>query len=191
MGFRVNKIRSLLLAALVIFVAVRWLHAPSPHLSGIHPRDIGSVIVIDQRTGSSVLLSEQSAHEGESSPARVRDLSIDEMRGGHTLARHVGRSDEQLRERLILEEISAASTWPDRATAERIVTLALARDTEKIVEWKNRSGPRPNLALHYRGDEVIGRSLRPGAKETRSCRNAVIVLKWAGTDWFVLTAYPD
>jgi hypothetical protein len=47
------------------------------------------------------------------------DLSRDEERGGHTLDKHVGRSDEELRQRLERERsISAASTWTDRAAAE-------------------------------------------------------------------------
>ncbi len=50
-----------------------------------------------------------------------RDLSIDDARGGHTLKRHVGRTDAQLAERLAREHVSAASTYPDRATAERVV----------------------------------------------------------------------
>src|SRR4051794_5666599 len=56
-----------------------------------------------------------------------RDLSIDESRGGHTLARHVGRTDAELRQRLIDEpNISAASTYTSRATAELTVARALA-----------------------------------------------------------------
>lgn len=45
------------------------------------------------------------------------DLERDERRGGHTLSRHVGRSDADLRERLSRErQISAASTYTDRVT---------------------------------------------------------------------------
>ena len=44
------------------------------------------------------------------------DLSHDEDRGGHTLRKHVGRSDDQLRQRLARERnISAASTHYKRA----------------------------------------------------------------------------
>jgi hypothetical protein len=49
--------------------------------------------------------------------ASRRDLGGDESRGGHTLARHVGRTDSQLLDRLAREpRISAASTYTDRAT---------------------------------------------------------------------------
>ena len=40
--------------------------------------------------------------------------------GGHTLARHVDKTDAELAERLRLEpQLSAASTYTDRAVAER------------------------------------------------------------------------
>ncbi len=194
MGFRINKIRSLLLAALAIFVVVKWVHAPktrSPAHANPLPRGTVRVEVGDLKAESTASAAAPTMPESRAGSADKRDLSQDESRGGHTLARHVGRTDEELRERLILEEISAASTWPDHATAERIVARALAQEAEKISAWQHRTGPRTNLALHYRSDEVIGRSLRPGAKETRSCHSAVIVLKWAGQDWFVLTAYPE
>ena len=47
-----------------------------------------------------------------------RDLDSDEQRGGHTLRRHVGRSDSELHDRLQRESrIHAASTYTDRETA--------------------------------------------------------------------------
>src|SRR5688572_22239367 len=76
-------------------------------------------------TASSRTQQPRSSPEPETQEhaAGRRDLTADESRGGHTLARHVGRSDEQLRERLQRERgISAASTYTDRDTAERIVT---------------------------------------------------------------------
>src|SRR5260370_39340669 len=54
-------------------------------------------------------------------PSGGYNLGRDEQRGGHTLARHVARTDEELRERLAQERnISAASTWRDRETAETV-----------------------------------------------------------------------
>src|SRR5687767_5324142 len=62
-----------------------------------------------------------------------RDLAQDESRGGHTLARHVGKSDEDLRERLARERgISAASTYGDRATAETVVARTLAQQSQRV-----------------------------------------------------------
>jgi hypothetical protein len=122
------------------------------------------------------------------------DLARDEGRGGHTLARHVGRTDAQLKERLRREQISAASTYTDRATAERIVARTLARQRSRVDQWLARTGSRPNLALEYRGDgrEIIGRSLTRRSPQTIPCTDAVVVLRWDGNRGFiVLTSYPE
>jgi hypothetical protein len=123
------------------------------------------------------------------------DLGRDEKRGGHTLARHVGRSDEDLRARLLQErQISAASTYTDRITAERVVAMALAQHRAQVDRWLARQGPRPNLALDYRaaGGEPIGRSLTRRGRRVVPCSDALIVLRWDRRGGFyVLTSYPE
>src|ERR1700738_2990580 len=67
-----------------------------------------------------------SAANGPPDEAARYDLARDEVRGGHTLDKHVGRSDSELRERLATERnISAASTWTNREVAEETVGQAL------------------------------------------------------------------
>jgi toxin YxiD len=120
------------------------------------------------------------------------DLERDEDRGGHTLKKHVGRTDDQLRERLERERISAASTWTDREAAEVTVAQALRAERERIDRWERRGYPRPNLALHYDSGHTIGRSLQRGDSQTVDCTGAVIVLRADGPDGFyVLTTYPE
>jgi hypothetical protein len=123
------------------------------------------------------------------------DLERDEKRGGHTLARHVGRSDADLGERLRRErQISAASTYTDRATAERVVALTLAQHRTRVDEWLSRQGARPNLALDYRAarGEPIGRTLTRRSRQVVACSDAVVVLRWDGRNGFyVLTSYPE
>ncbi len=123
-----------------------------------------------------------------------RDLSQDEAAGGHTLRKHVGRSDAELRERLQRErDISAASTWNDRASAETAVGAAIADQTAKISRWLERDR-HSNLVLDYDGDtsRPFGRTLRRGEDQVEPCAHAVIVLKWDGPNsYHVLTAYPE
>jgi hypothetical protein len=123
------------------------------------------------------------------------DLQRDEKRGGHTLARHVGKSDQELRDRLRREpRISAASTYSDLGTAERVVARALDRERARVDKWLGRRGSRPNLALDYRGDqrEPIGRSLTRRSSRPVACSDAVVVLRWDGRrGFFVLTSYPE
>jgi hypothetical protein len=127
-------------------------------------------------------------------PAAIRDLSGDEARGGHTLSRHVGKSDAELRERLRREpQISAASTYTDRQAAERTVGAALASGSRAFDRWRARNGSRPNFVLRYTADGTIGRSLARGQSSSTSCTHAVVVLRWderAGA-FYVLTSYPE
>jgi Bacterial CdiA-CT RNAse A domain len=142
-----------------------------------------------------------SSTPGESSAASVgkrssgvtRDLSQDESAGGHTLRKHVGRSDEELRQRLRRERnISAASTWTDRATAETAVGTALQQNRDRIERWANRSGGHPNFVIDYDSDRPLGRSLRRNADQPFPCSHATIVLRWsAPSDYYILTSYPE
>jgi hypothetical protein len=121
------------------------------------------------------------------------DLARDEQRGGHTLDKHVGRSDAQLRERLERErDISAASTWTDLNSAEETVAAAIRANQQKIDRWNERGYPRPNLALHFDAGRPIGRTMHHGENSSEPCSGAVVVLK-ADRDggFFVLTTYPE
>lgn len=136
----------------------------------------------------------KTAPAPQSTPVVDRyDLARDEERGGHTLKKHVGQTDEQLAERLQRERnISAVSTWTDLETAEETVTEALRANRERIESWMRRGYPRPNLALHYDAGRVIGRSLRRGEDRPVDCTRAVIVLRADGPDsYYVLTTYPE
>jgi hypothetical protein len=126
----------------------------------------------------------------------THDLSIDESMGGHTLAKHVGRTDDELRARLRQErDISSASSYTDRATAERVVDQALTSGGRQLDAWRARSGRRPNLVLSYtdRSGNAIGWSISRGQSTAVSCVRALVVLAWddrRGRE-FVLTSYPE
>lgn len=124
--------------------------------------------------------------------AASRDLAADEARGGHTLARHVGKTDAELRDRLKAEpDISAASTYFDAATAGRVVAEVLSRKSTELRKWEERDGSRPNLVLRLDTGKPIGRSIKQGQSNAREVDSALVVLRWAGTGWFVLTSYPE
>ena len=114
--------------------------------------------------------------------------------GGHTLQRHVGKSDAELVARLRREpEISSASTYTDRTTAETVVGAALASENRAFASWRARTGRRPNFVLRYRADRVIGRTVARGRSESVPCTRAVIVLRWdeRRDRYYVLTSYPE
>jgi hypothetical protein len=142
---------------------------------------------------SQMLSAAKSTSNGPADDAARYDLARDESRGGHTLDKHVGRSDQELRERLDTERnISAASTWTSREVAEETVDQALRAERDKIARWEERGYRRPNLALHFDAGRVIGRSMKHGDESSSPSRQAVIVLKADGPNsFYVLTSYPE
>jgi hypothetical protein len=123
----------------------------------------------------------------------AHNLEIDEQHGGHTLKRHVGRSDAELRERLQREpNISAASTYTDRATAEKTVAAALDKNSPRIRNWVQRGPMRPNLVLDYTdASDPIGRVMNRGAMGSVPCDHAMVVLRADRDSYYVLTSYPE
>jgi Bacterial CdiA-CT RNAse A domain len=164
-----------LTALLLLLCAALACQSAQPGNTAAVPRDFPAVPATSRPAGS------------------ARDLSQDESAGGHTLRKHVGRSDDELRQRLRRERnISAASTWIDRATAESAVGDALQRNREPIDRWLSRSGGHPNFVIDYDSDRPLGRSLRRDADQSTPCAHATIVLKWSGpNDYYVLTSYPE
>jgi hypothetical protein len=125
-------------------------------------------------------------------PGPARDLTQDEAAGGHVLRKHVGRTDDELRERLARERnISGASTYTDRATAEHAIGVAIAVSQDRIQHWLNRSGGHPNLVLDYESGQPLGRTLNRGDSQSRLCSHAVVVLRYAAPSYYVLTSYPE
>ena len=120
------------------------------------------------------------------------DLQRDETRGGHTLDRHVGKSETELRERLRNESISADSTYTDRITAEMAVAAAVRENRRRIDNWLHRPGGHSNLVLDYDSSTPLGRSMRLSDAQSFSCSHAVVVLKWINPqNYYVLTSYPE
>jgi len=131
--------------------------------------------------------------DAHSRTSTAHDLSLDERHGGHTLQRHVARTDDDLRERLHREGgISAASTYTDRATAERVIAAALEQNAEKVQRWMDRGSRRPNLVLDYTDPkDPIGRTMNRGAMGSVPCDHAIVVLKADEDGYYVLTSYPE
>jgi hypothetical protein len=175
--------------ALAVTIALTGCRAPAPTRDS-HPDNPESSVASPQ---SPVASPHPEVESRESHVAR-HDLSRDEAMGGHTLARHVGKTDEELIERLRREpDISSASTYTDRETAERVIEAALASGGSSFQKWRARQGRRPNFVLHYDADEAVGRSIRRGHTSSVPCERAVVVLRWDDRrqQMFVLTSYPE
>jgi len=161
-------------------------------LSGCGPS--GSATPVEHRAAAPAASARAVEPRRSESASAAHDLSADEAMGGHTLQRHVGRSDADLIERLRREpQISSVSTYTDRETAESVIGAALHSNNRAFAAWRERSGRRPNFVLRYRADHVIGRSVARGHSTAVPCDRAVIVLRWddGRNRYYVLTSYPE
>jgi hypothetical protein len=102
------------------------------------------------------------------------DLAAAEGVGnGHTLDKHVGKTDEQLLQRMRDEskadgtpKIPGASTYADMESAQRYTQYALRDNTDEINKWLNENPPKPFAEFNtpsvplqgpLAGDAVTGR----------------------------------
>lgn len=124
--------------------------------------------------------------------AKAFDLDANERRGGHVLAKHVGKTDAELKRRLEEEpSIPAASTYTDRKTAEEAIAAALEQRSAKVDGWVKRKRHTQNLMVDYYAKTSVGRTMRRGQSEAVPCLHSVVELKWDKSDYYVLTSYPD
>ncbi|MFJ7637946.1 RNase A-like domain-containing protein [Peribacillus sp. NPDC097225] len=130
----------------------------------------------------------------KSSLAPGGGLAAHEVKGRHLIERHVGKTDEELLERIKNNpRINGSSTFKDRAIAEKVVSTALSEINNKnaIKSWMSNSQSKSNLVLTYEGTEVIGRGVKRGSTTVENMSNARIILKKDGEGNYILTGYPN
>ena len=112
--------------------------------------------------------------------------------GGHTIERHVAKSDSYLRNRLATSNISAASTFYELNQAGQIIVNAINRNSYRVNNWVNGSS-NYRLVLNYTHHRNIGKVLRRGASYPQATRKFKVVLdkrRCSSYRYLVLTAYP-
>lgn len=121
-------------------------------------------------------------------------LAAEEAAGGHTIARHVGRTEAQLRSRLAQQPgIPAASTFRTLQEAEAAVAAALRTNKEAIKAWAKSANPGQTKAFTYEAGRVIGQGVvRSTGQMTDMSKMVVVVRKVIEKNrvYFVITAYP-
>ena len=123
--------------------------------------------------------------------ARDNGLALDEAAGGHTIARHVGLSDEDLADRLEKYRRWTASTFPDRPTAERVVADVLEAGQADIVRWLVSSNEVNELVLSVDLGRGVGTSMKRGqAPKGVNGVRVTLVRDDSALGFHILTAYP-
>lgn len=122
-------------------------------------------------------------------------LQQQENQGGRTIARHVGRTDQQLVERLINSpRISTLSTYPDLATATTNIQAALTTHAETLNNWVTGAAVGEKRAVSYQAGAIVGRvATRPPSLSNiaNSDRLRAVVKKTSNGDCLLLTSYPS
>lgn len=75
----------------------------------------------------------------EVSPNMIRKVEkdiLDQMEsvGGHTLKRHVGKTNEDLIKRAIQENVEAATSFTDKSTATKVIQENLRKNVDDIAK---------------------------------------------------------
>jgi len=120
-------------------------------------------------------------------------LAAHEARGGHLIEKHIGRTDAQLAQRLEVEpHIPAASTFPDRPTAELSAARALAANESKIEKFL--ASTKEKTTIRHTFTQPVGVSLLNGGADYLPASKVLLVLKkdqQRPLGYFLLTGFPE
>lgn len=122
-------------------------------------------------------------------------LVSEEAAGGHTLAKHVGRTESQLAKRLADEpRRQAASTFRTLREAEQVVGETLRANKAAIAEWAKTASPGSRKVLMHVSNRDVGNVLlRSTGRLQGTTKLRLVLQKVQQSDkvYFVLTAFPS
>ncbi len=120
-------------------------------------------------------------------------LDFHEAAGGHTLKKHVGKTEAELAQRLASERrISGASSFTYRSVAEAAIAEAMSINQSAIDSWVKSGSNR--YTIDYDAKKIIGITLRRGASKATQTSRLRIVLQRSTKlppGYFIFTAYPQ
>lgn len=145
--------------------------------------------------------------------AGLIDLEVEETSGGHTMAKHVGKSDPYLLNRVqpksyvkpngkvkTKKGASGSASYKDLAEAEKFTSTTLRVNKKKIEQWV-KFGTDETLELNYDNsgilpfvDYSVGRGVVRGSTTFLKTNKCIVVLERKtvnGKQFFVLTSYPN
>lgn len=114
--------------------------------------------------------------------------------GGHTLLKHVGKTEAELRARLAAESArDTVSSFTNRHVAEWAVSEVMRLHATRIAGWARSNSFRP-LPLKQNTGRSIGIVLDRGAQKAIPGKTAVVILKreqYNGMPYYVITSYVE
>ncbi|MEZ2248545.1 RNase A-like domain-containing protein [Microcoleus sp.] len=158
---------------------------------------IASIIVLFQSAITPVSAQHISSIPGQTILAFAPNipgggLDFHEAAGGHTLEKHVGKTEAELAQRLAKDKrISAASSFTYRSVAESAIAEAMEEKKSAIDSWVKKRSNR--YTIEYDTHRIIGITLTRRVSKASSTSRLKIVLQRStklSPGYFILTAYP-
>lgn len=117
--------------------------------------------------------------------------------GGHTILKHVGKTEAELRARLAAQPwIRGAGSFSTLDVAERAISSGLRANAARIQAWASQAsaaGGAPTLTLVHNASSVIGYGVMRASNTLQNMTRVQIILKFEmynGNPYYILTAYP-
>ncbi len=127
---------------------------------------------------------------------RVADLSEEESYDGHTIERHVGKTDQFLRNRIKEEDLDSASTYNSYSEAEEYTNNVAVSKKPEIEAWLKSGKSKKAFTAQFDGAQIGKRITRDeivAGVDPHPVDAATIVLKRdssAPDGYYVLTSFP-
>lgn len=119
-------------------------------------------------------------------------LEAHEKAGSHLIERHVGKSEQDLLDRLNRENISASSSFRDLPAAEHFIAATIAENQSQVDAWLAGQGGK-RLVLDERFDASTGISVKRGDTQAQDVFSVKLVLERSdalGIGYRIVTGYP-
>lgn len=168
-----KKIEITIFSALVLFLLV-----------------VGVVFVEPKSSDQNYIPPEQFLAEAEEYPDGFLIVMAAQ---GHTIQKHVGKTDEYLRYRLDNERIPAASTFLNIQEAEAAIRDVLLDRSDLIQIWLD-TGRSQRKAFYSETSKPIGRVIERGNADVLQANATRIILvrdDASSYGFSLLTAYPE
>lgn len=123
---------------------------------------------------------------------RFEVTANDKEFNGHTIHKHVSKTEQDLIKRLReVETLKAASSFPDIECANKAIKLTLRRNAQKVQHWLHNRGDKKSIRIHATLDFQTGIVVYKYKELAIKTQSLVVVLARTGENgFFVLTAFP-
>jgi len=114
--------------------------------------------------------------------------------GGHTILKHVGKTEAGLRARLAAErDIKAASSFTTLGHAEKAISSGLRANAFQIQAWAKGQGMGKTLRIIHDTGSIVGQTVLRLSNRLQQTSRIQIVLKlqtYNNMPYYILTAFP-